>query len=103
MNWIDPNVASYYIPKIIIDAQTYTLTQQLNILTKYSYEPKFAKSLLFFIQLFQLPNINLSYDLFNFIPLSRDEIVGLTVYTNTFDTLMTNKITLKSFHIKYTP
>jgi hypothetical protein len=94
--WENSNIAQYYIPEIINKLGN-------ALLTDYSFSPELVKASLFFNYLFQNPNIAINYDSFNFIPLNRNEIVGLVVCANTFETILSGKIYLSSFHIKYIP
>jgi hypothetical protein len=103
MRWYDLVTAQYYIPRIITEARLFSNGTMTGVLVKYSFDPRLYKTLLFFIHLYDNPNESIHYDSFNFIPLTREEIVGLKVLCDDLDTILKGKITTSYYHVLYTP
>ncbi len=99
-------LASIHVPKVIISAKVFSLSDQLvknDLINKYKPSITFYNLLLFYSDLFMIPDTYIDYDYFGYIPLTYPEIVMAVYHANQLNTLMTGQLSTNGLRVKYAP
>lgn len=92
----DPVKSNLFIPNIVKLGKLYFETNEPNrhLILKGQESLDIIKYILFYAELFKRESIPLSFDDFNWVPLTYPEIIMLSTYGNTFNTLMKDDLRL---------